>query len=118
MRWNLRTVALERGIATSTELRRRLTEAGMDISEGRMTALWIRTPTMVRLTDLGTICVVLDCTLEELLTPEPDQARPGPHPRAPKPTRGTAPIRRTLARNQTVTSSASAETAPDTNVAT
>lgn len=73
MRWNLRSVAIDRDIATSTEMRRRLTEAGMKISEGRMSALWAHAPIMLRLNDLDTICVVLDCTPDELLTPEPDR---------------------------------------------
>jgi len=35
MRWNLRMVAAERGIWKSTELRRRLADAGLEISAGK-----------------------------------------------------------------------------------
>ena len=71
MRWNLRSVAIDRGIATSTQMRRRLAEAGMKIGEGKMSALWARAPIMVRLNELDIICAVLDCTPDELLIPEP-----------------------------------------------
>lgn len=72
MRWNLRMKAAERGIWKSTELRRRLSEAGLDISAGKMSALWTGTPTSVRLDDLDVICHVLDCEPTELLIREPD----------------------------------------------
>ena len=42
MRWNLRMVAAERGIWKSTELRRRLADAGLEISTGKMSGLWTR----------------------------------------------------------------------------
>src|SRR6266508_2288720 len=67
MRWNLRMKAAERGIWKSTELRRRLAEAGLEISAGKMSALWTGTPTTIRLDDLDVICVVLDCSPAELL---------------------------------------------------
>jgi putative transcriptional regulator len=73
MRWNLRMTAAERGIWKSTELRRRLAEAGLEISAGKMSALWTGTPTMIRLDDLDVICVVLECAPEDLLKPEPDK---------------------------------------------
>lgn len=72
MRWNLRMKAAERGIWKSTELRRRLSEAGLDISAGKMSALWTGTPTSIRLDDLDVICHVLDCEPTELLIREPD----------------------------------------------
>lgn len=68
MQWNLRMKAAERGIWKSTELRRLLAEAGLEISAGKMSMLWTSTsPTMVRLEDLDVICVVLDCTPADLL---------------------------------------------------
>lgn len=72
MRWNLRLTAAERGIWKSTELRRLLAEAGLTISAGKMSALWTGTPTMIRLEDLDVICVVLDCTPDDLLICEPE----------------------------------------------
>jgi putative transcriptional regulator len=79
MRWNLRMVAAERGIWKSTELRRRLADAGLEISTGKMSGLWTGTPTTIRLEDLDVICAVLDCTPTELLICEPEKvaaARP------------------------------------------
>jgi putative transcriptional regulator len=73
MRWNMRMKAAERGIWKSTELRRRLAEAGLEISAGKMSALWTGTPTTIRLDDLDVICAVLECTPDELLILEPDK---------------------------------------------
>jgi len=73
MRWNLRMRAAERGIWKSTEMRRRLSEAGLEISAGKMSALWTTTPTTVRLDDLDVICTVLECTPADLLICEPDK---------------------------------------------
>jgi DNA-binding Xre family transcriptional regulator len=65
--------AAERGIWKSTELRRLLAQAGLEISAGKMSALWTGTPTTIRLDDLDVICVVLDCSPAELLICEPDK---------------------------------------------
>lgn len=72
MRWNLRMKAAERGVWKSTELRRRLADAGLEISAGKMSALWTGTPTSIRLDDLDVICHVLDCEPNELLIREPE----------------------------------------------
>jgi len=72
MRWNLRMKAAECGIWKSTELRRRLSDAGLDVSAGKMSALWTGTPTSIRLDDLDVICHVLDCEPTELLIREPE----------------------------------------------
>jgi putative transcriptional regulator len=73
MRWNLRLTAAERGIWKSTEMRRRLADAGLIVSAGKMSALWTGTPTTVRLEDLDVICAVLECAPNDLLVCEPDQ---------------------------------------------
>ena len=73
MRWNLRLTAAERGIWKSTEMRRRLAEAGLEISAGKMSALWTGTPTSIRLDDLDVICAVLACNPSDLLVCEPDR---------------------------------------------
>ena len=73
MRWNLRLKAAERGIWKSAEMRRRLAEAGLEFSAGKMSALWSGTPTSVRLDDLDVICAVLECDPAELLIVEPDK---------------------------------------------
>lgn len=74
MRWNLRMTAAERGIWKSTELRRQLADAGLEISAGKMSALWTGTPTTIRLDDLDVICAVLGCSTADLLIAEPDKA--------------------------------------------
>lgn len=73
MRWNLRMRAAECGIWKSTEMRRRLAEAGLEVSAGKMSKLWTSTPASIRLDDLDVICAVLDCTPAELMICEPDQ---------------------------------------------
>lgn len=72
MRWNMRMKAAEAGIWKSTELRRLLAEAGMEISAGKMSGLWTGTPTTIRLDDLDVICSVLDCSPTDLLIREPE----------------------------------------------
>lgn len=71
MQWNLRMAAAERGIWKSTELRRQLADAGLEISAGKMSALWTGTPTTIRLEDLDVICAVLDCEPSTLLIRDP-----------------------------------------------
>lgn len=72
MKWNMRMKAAERGIWKSTELRRFLAEAGLEISAGKMSMLWTTTPTTIRLEDLDVICTVLDCTPADLLIVDHD----------------------------------------------
>lgn len=74
MQWNLRMRAAERGIWKSTKMRRLLAEAGLEISAGKMSALWTGTPTTIRLDDLEVICSVLDCDPATLLICEPETA--------------------------------------------
>lgn len=73
MRWNLRMKAAERGIWKSTDMRRLLADAGLEISAGKMSALWTGTPTSIRLDDLDMICTVLNCAPTDLLICEPDK---------------------------------------------
>jgi DNA-binding Xre family transcriptional regulator len=73
MKWNLRMKAAERGVWKSTELRRMLAAAGLDISAGKMSAWWTGTPNTVRLDELDVICHVLGCEPSALLIPEPDK---------------------------------------------
>lgn len=73
MLWNLRMKAAERGIWKSTELRRLLADAGLEVSAGKMSALWTSTPTTIRLEDLDVMCAVLDCSPTDLLIRQPEQ---------------------------------------------
>ena len=75
MRWNLRMKAAERSIWKSTEMRRRLAGAGLEISAGKMSALWTGAPATIRLDDLDVICFVLGCSPADLLICEPEQVR-------------------------------------------
>jgi len=106
MKWNLRMAAAERGIWKSTELRRMLADAGLEISAGKMSALWTGTPTTIRLEDLDVICAVLDCEPSKLLIREPGRVAAlraaktatGEGASGPKPTPAVPPR---LGRNRT-----------------
>ena len=94
--------AAENGIWKSTEMRRRLAEAGLDISAGKMSALWTGTPTTIRLDDLDVICSVLDCTPSDLLICEPEAVaarKPTPPARAES---GGSSVTPRLGRNRTL----------------
>jgi putative transcriptional regulator len=102
VRWNLRLTAAEQGIWKSTEMRRRLGEAGLEISAGKMSALWTGTPTTIRLEDLDVICAVLDCTPADLLIREPDKVAAGrPAARTAASQNATPTITPRLGRNRT-----------------
>jgi putative transcriptional regulator len=73
MLWNMRLKAAERGIWKSAEMRRRLADAGLELSAGKMSALWAGTPTTIRLDDLDVICAVLECDPAALLIREPEK---------------------------------------------
>ncbi|NRQ37094.1 helix-turn-helix transcriptional regulator [Nonomuraea sp. NN258] len=73
MKWNLRLTAANRGIWKASELQRMLAEHGLTISAGKMSGLWSGEPASIKLDDLNVICAVLNCGVEELLIPEPDQ---------------------------------------------
>jgi putative transcriptional regulator len=72
MQWNLRLAAAQRGIWRSSDLRRLLAEAGLEISAGKMSHLWSGRPISVRLDDLDVICGVLGCEPGVLLVRDPD----------------------------------------------
>ena len=102
MRWNLRLTAAERGIWKSTDMRRRLAEAGLEISAGKMSALWAATPMMIRLEDLDVICAVLQCAPSDLLVCEPDKvAARRPRNKATAHAEGVTSMTPRLGRNRT-----------------
>jgi putative transcriptional regulator len=74
MDWNLRLAAAQRGIWRSSDLRRLLAEAGLEISAGKMSHLWSGRPISVRLDDLDIICAVLGCEPGDLLIRDPAAA--------------------------------------------
>lgn len=71
MQWNLRLAAAQRGIWRSSDLRRLLAEAGLEISAGKMSHLWSGRPISIRLDDLDIICAVLGCEPGDLLVRDP-----------------------------------------------
>ena len=73
MQWNMRLRAAERGIWKSAEMRRLLADAGLDLSAGKMSALWAGAPTTIRLDDLDVICAVLHCDPAAILIREPEK---------------------------------------------
>ena len=77
MDWNLRLAAAQRGIWRSSDLRRLLADAGLEISAGKMSHLWSGRPISVRLDDLDIICAVLGCDPGDLFVRDPAAARPG-----------------------------------------
>lgn len=80
MKWDLRMAAARRDIWKASDMRRLLAEHGMEISTGKMSALWSGQPTSVRLDDLEVICAVLGCGPEELLLREPGTVQAPPAP--------------------------------------
>lgn len=102
MRWNLRMRAAQQGIWKSTEMRRRLAEAGLDISHGKMSALWTGTPTTVRLDDLEVICVVLQCEPSDLLICEPERVLAAKPESEAKTTAAAGQLTPRLGRNRTL----------------
>jgi len=73
MQWNLRLKAAEGGIWKSTEMRRLLAGAALELSAAKMSALWAGTPTTIRLDDLDVICAVLECDAAALLIRDPEK---------------------------------------------
>jgi len=73
MQWNLRLRAAERGIWKSAQLRRMLADAGLLISAGKMSSWWAGAPPTMRLEELDVLCAVLECTPNDLMSPEPDK---------------------------------------------
>ena len=100
MRWNMRMKAAERGIWKSTEMRRRLAEVGLEVSAGKMSALWTSTPISVRLDDLDMICAVLECMPDDLLIPEPNKVAERRPARLVEATGGSPKITPRLGRNR------------------
>lgn len=100
MRWNLRLTAAEQGIWKSSELRRRLADAGLEISVGKMSMLWTGTPTTIRLEDLDVFCTVLGCSPAQLLVAEPDKVAARKPAQANSAETGATPLKPRLGRNR------------------
>jgi len=77
MKWNLRMVAAQRDIWRPTQLLEAFKEVGFTPSLSKVAAMWSNKPVTVRLEDLDFICAALDCTVAELMQPEPVATRSG-----------------------------------------
>ncbi|MGO9873847.1 MAG: helix-turn-helix domain-containing protein [Acidimicrobiia bacterium] len=102
MKWNLRLTAAERGIWKSSELRRKFADAGLEISSGKMSALWTQTPTTVRIEDLDVMCDVLECSPSDLLITEPEKVAARRPKQVESSSSGVTPITPHLGRNRTL----------------
>ncbi len=67
-RWNLQTIARQRGITSSGQLAYR---AGL--APNTATSLWHGRPLQIHLPTLARVCVALNCTLDELLILQVDE---------------------------------------------
>lgn len=73
IRWRLRNVAAEREIWTGEQLRRLLADkASLSLSSASISALMTKQPREVKLRTLTALCLVLQCTPNDLLQLEPD----------------------------------------------
>ncbi len=81
-------------------MRRRLADAGLEISAGKMSALWTGNPVSIRLEDLDVICAVLNCAPSQLLVPEPDKVA-ALKPRQAEAASTASPVTPRLGRNRT-----------------
>ncbi|SES28695.1 DNA-binding transcriptional regulator, XRE family [Lentzea xinjiangensis] len=92
MKWNLRLAAAQRGIWKASELQRMLAERGLVISVGKMSGLWSGNPVSIKLSDLDALCAVLDCGIEDIMSPEPGTfALPGTQAESQAATGGVRP---------------------------
>lgn len=76
MKWNLRWAAARRDIWRPSELLVAFRQVGFEPSLSKVAQLWSKKPISLRLDELDLICAALDCTVADLLEPEP-VAQPG-----------------------------------------
>ena len=67
LEWRLLIVMAERGIRTATELHRRLTQYGIDISADRVSRIVSKRPDRLNLDLLAGLATVLDCDANALI---------------------------------------------------
>jgi putative transcriptional regulator len=74
----------------------------LEISAGKMSALWTGTPTTIRLDDLDVICAVPECGPAELLICEPDKVAARKPAKTATQAEGATRITPRLGRNRTL----------------
>lgn len=82
LRWALREVAFARGIIKTTDLWRALDQHGVTLSRPQVYRLMVETPDRLSLRVLAGLCIVLDCSPEDLLVKTADTQPPEPRLRA------------------------------------
>lgn len=70
MKWNLRRAAARQGIWRPDQLHAVFKQVGFNPSLSKVAALWSNRPLTVRLDDLDSMCIALDCTVNDLLEVE------------------------------------------------
>lgn len=70
MKWKLRRAAARQGIWRPDQLHAVFKQVGFNPSLSKVAALWSNRPITVRLDDLDSMCIALDCTVNDLLEPE------------------------------------------------
>ena len=69
--WNLRLRLAEKGIYKAAELRPRLAERGIRLSDSQIWRLITGRPERLNLRVLAVLCELLDCTPNDLITVRP-----------------------------------------------
>ncbi|NMD94052.1 helix-turn-helix transcriptional regulator [Rhodococcus sp. BL-253-APC-6A1W] len=71
MKWNLRWAAARRDIWRPSELLVAFRQVGFEPSLSKVAQLWSKKPISLRLDELDLICAALECSISDLLEPEP-----------------------------------------------
>lgn len=67
--WHLREIMATRGMFSTTDLRPLLAERGIDLSPSQVYRLVVDKPERLSLRNLVALMDILDCRMEELITP-------------------------------------------------
>ncbi|MGW1669211.1 helix-turn-helix domain-containing protein [Streptomyces sp. NPDC002324] len=70
-RWHLREVMATRGMFSTTDLRPKLAERGIDLSPSQTYRLVVERPERLSLKTLMALLDILGCSMEELIEPVP-----------------------------------------------
>jgi len=85
--WRLHTVMSERGIRTSTELHRRLSPYGIDITSHQLSRIVAKMPERLNMQVLAALMTELECEASDLICPsapaKPSASRRHPTPSGP-----------------------------------
>ncbi|RYE39901.1 MAG: XRE family transcriptional regulator [Hyphomicrobiales bacterium] len=68
-RWHLRTLMADRGMFSTSDLKPRLAERGVELSTSQVYRLVVERPERLSLQTLVALMDILDCRMEELIEP-------------------------------------------------